>query len=408
MNWKKVLTLTCLVLMFTTALLAAEKDPQLIISAGKGGFLLTSPDGDFQFRVRGYLQLDGRFFFDQNTSVIDTFVLRRVRPIFEGTVYKYFDFKIMPDFGNGVTVLQDAYLDAKFSPKFKIRFGKTKPPFGLERLQSATDLTFVERSLATNLVPNRDLGIYAFGDLVRDKISYAAGIMNGVVDLGNSDLDSGGDSKDFVGRIFVRPVKELGVGVAITEGNQDGTLLAPNLPTYRTAGQLVIFRYRLGATADVSTIANGRRLRFSPQATFYKGPFGVLTEYVSSSQEVINGTHTADLRQEAWNITANYILTGEHASYKGVDPQHPFDLENRALGAWEVAFRYSQLQIDNDAFPIFADPLTAASEAKNWTVGLNWYLNKNVKFAFSYDNTTFQDANIKTEKLFQTRFQIAF
>src|SRR5262245_35494488 len=94
----------------------------------------------------------------------------------------------MPDFGNGVTVLQDAYLDTKFSPKFKIRFGENKPQFGLEKLQSGTDLTFVERSLATNLVPNRDLGIYAYGDLFGDKLTYQAGVMNGVVDLGNSDI----------------------------------------------------------------------------------------------------------------------------------------------------------------------------------------------------------------------------
>jgi len=55
----------------------AENDPQIIISAGKGGFLLTSPDGDFQLRIRGYVQADGRFFFDQSSSAIDTFVLRR-------------------------------------------------------------------------------------------------------------------------------------------------------------------------------------------------------------------------------------------------------------------------------------------------------------------------------------------
>ena len=65
----------------------------------------------------------------------------------------------MPDFGNGQATIFDAYLDAKFSTAFKVRFGKGKPPVGLERLQSATDIEFVERSLANDLVPNRDLGI---------------------------------------------------------------------------------------------------------------------------------------------------------------------------------------------------------------------------------------------------------
>ncbi|MCI0414534.1 OprO/OprP family phosphate-selective porin [bacterium] len=411
MNRKKILLFTFGSLaLFLLASIARgdEKNPQLIISAGKGGFLLTSPDGDFKFRIRGYVQSDGRFFFDQSTSSIDTFVMRRVRPIFEGTVYKYFEFKIMPDFGGGTTSLQDAYLDAKFTPGFKIRFGKAKTPFGLERLQSATDLIFIERSLATNLVPNRDLGIVVFGDIGGDKISYAAGILNGVVDLGSSDIDFGTDSKDFAGRIFVTPFAGFGVGVATTFGNQEGSLLSTGLPTYRTQGQLAWFRYRVGTTADTTTLADGTRFRLSPQLTYYRGPFGILAEYVSSSQEVVNGKNRADLRNKAWNFTTHFVLTGEAAGYKGVSPENPFDHDSGKLGAWEIAFRYSRLDIDEDAFPIFADPTTAASQAENIAGGLTWYFNKNVKFMFNYDHTTFEDANIETEKLFTMRFQIAW
>ena len=387
---------------------AAESDPPLLISAGKGGFFLTSPDGNFIFRARGYIQADGRFFFDQSPSAIDTFVIRRARPIFEGTVYKYFDFRIMPDFGGGVTVLQDAYLDAKFHKAFKVRFGKAKEPFGLERLQSATDLIFIERSLATNLVPNRDLGIYVFGDVMADRVNYAAGVFNGVVDGGSNDIDTGTDSKDFAGRIFIRPFKPLGVGIAVSTGNQEGSLIAPALPNYRTSGQVTFFRYRIGTTADLTTIANGSRVRYSPQATFYSGPFGLLAEYVSSSQEVLRGADHADIRNDAWNLTAHYVLTGEPAGYKGVVPDKVFDLDANTYGAWEVAFRYSRLNIDEDAFPIFADPLTAASQAENWAVGLNWYLNKNVKFSFSYDHTSFEGADIKSEKVLMIRNQLSF
>ena len=397
----------CMSMFFCVQFVSAEeKNPQLTISAGKGGFLLTSPDGDFQFRVRGYIQADGRFFFDQSSSAIDTFVLRRVRPVFEGTVYKIFDFKIMPDFGLGTTVLQDAYLDARFSPMFKVRFGKAKTPFGLERLQSATDLIFIERSLATNLVPNRDLGISVYGD--SEKWSYAAGIFNGVVDLGSGDIDTGGDSKDFAGRIFVWPFAQLGIGIATTAGNQDGTLVSPGLPNYRTQGQLTWFRYRIGSSVVATTLANGTRLRLSPQLTYYKGSFGILAEYVSSSQEVVNGTNAADIRNEAWNFTTHYVLTGEPAGYKGVSPESPFDPGSGSFGAWEVAFRYSRLDIDEDAFPVFADPVTSASQAENLAAGVNWYLNKNVKFMLDYDHTTFQDAGIPTEKLIQVRFQIAW
>ncbi|HYU33428.1 MAG TPA: porin, partial [Thermoanaerobaculia bacterium] len=174
-------------------------------TSGRDGFSLKSADGAYQLKIRGYVQLDGRFFQgDDERPATDTFILRRVRPIFEGTVFKIFDFRVMPDFGAGTTVLQDAYLDARFSPKLKVRTGKFKPPVGLERLQSGQDLLFVERALPTNLVPNRDLGIQLFGDLAGGNVSWAAGVFNGVPDGGNGDLDTN-DGKDYAARLFFQP-----------------------------------------------------------------------------------------------------------------------------------------------------------------------------------------------------------
>ena len=410
MNWKQLLPLFLLglaLLALPGAAAADDNNPQMTISAGKGGFLLTSPDGDFIIKIRGLVQTDGRFFIGDHPAAIDTFVLRRVRPIFEGTVYKYFDFRIMPDFGGGQTVLQDAYLDAKLTPVFKVRFGKAKAPFGLERLQSSSELEFVERSLATNLVPNRDLGIHVFGDLLTNKLSYAVAVMNGVVDGGSADNDTG-QSKDLVARIFVKPLNGLGVGIAYSAGGQQGSLTTPNLPSYKTSGQQTFFKYRLSTLLDSSTVANGTRYRYSPQFNYYHGPLGILGEYVFTSQEVRTGIATAKIGNSAWNLYASYVLTGEDASYKAVDPRDPFDPGAGKLGAFEVVFRYSRLDIDNDAFPIFADPLAVASEAKQWTAGLNWYLNRNVKFVFNYDQTSFDGGNLKTEKLFVSRFQISF
>ena len=39
--------------------------------------------------------------------------------------------------------------------------GKFKVPVGLERLESATDIRFIERGFPTSLVPNRDLGVHS-------------------------------------------------------------------------------------------------------------------------------------------------------------------------------------------------------------------------------------------------------
>jgi phosphate-selective porin OprO/OprP len=95
------------------------------LTAGAEGFVLQSSNGDYRLQLRGYVQFDGRFFSsDAGLLATDTFLLRRVRPIFAGTVGRHFDFQIMPDFGVGTTVLQDAWLDVNYSPKARVRAGK--------------------------------------------------------------------------------------------------------------------------------------------------------------------------------------------------------------------------------------------------------------------------------------------
>jgi phosphate-selective porin OprO/OprP len=95
------------------------------VVAGREGYAVRSADGDFQLKFRGYVQADSRFVGDgDGTSGPTNFVLRRVRPVLEATAFKLFDFKLMPDFAGGTTVLQDAYADLKFVPWLKVRAGK--------------------------------------------------------------------------------------------------------------------------------------------------------------------------------------------------------------------------------------------------------------------------------------------
>ena len=118
------------------------------------------------FQLGGLVQLDGRFAPDDPLhQVEDEFVMRRVRTILQGRLAKYFEFRVMPDFGNGTTVLYDAYIDVRFSQTFRVRLGKDKTPVGLEQLYSDYALLFPERSLASNLVPNRDVGVQAQGEV---------------------------------------------------------------------------------------------------------------------------------------------------------------------------------------------------------------------------------------------------
>jgi phosphate-selective porin OprO/OprP len=375
---------------------AAAKDKVSATASSKDGFSIKSADGKFAVRLKGLVQTDGRFFLsDSAFPVTNTFFIRRARPILEATVGKYLEFRVQPDFGQGTMVLFDAYTDVKIAPAFAVRVGKFKPPVDLERLQSASDIVFAERALATNLAPNRDVGLQLSGDIGTGAFTWQAGIFNGVPDLGNGDGDVS-DAKDVAGRVFFQPVNlgalaGLGLGIAGTTGIERGTTAAPQLASYRTPGQQTWFRYTSSTTTPASNVfANGTRSRLAPQAYFYTGPLGLHGEYILSWQEVSRaGSPDVTLKHSAWQTTGSFFLTGEKNSWRSAAPKKAFDPKAGTFGALELAARYSELSIDDATFPTFANPASTPSKAKAWAIGLNWYLAKAIKVVADYEHTTF-------------------
>jgi phosphate-selective porin OprO/OprP len=374
-----------------------------IVTLGASGLVVRSADSNFVFSVSGYLQTDARFYFDDPNTANDTFLIRRARPIFEGTLWDKFDYRVMLDVGTGIVstpgttnvignnfFLQDGYVNARLWNQFQIQAGKYKEPVGLERLQAASNLLFVERGFPTQLAPFRDVGFEIHNDLFNTPLSYAIGIFNGVTDNGSGDIDSTDEFKDVAGRLFAQPflntdkeaLRGLGFGVAGTVGRRLGTPRG-----YTTPGQQTFFSYASTVSDD------GQQYRISPQGFYYWGPFGMLAEYVISSQELkrVAGavTERARLGNTAWQVETSCFLTGEKSAYNStVSPVHPFGLNGGGWGAFQLAARVGQLTIDPHT-ALFA-AANSAREATSWGVGLNWYLNKNVKLNLDYESTTFR------------------
>jgi len=462
----------------------AAKKAAPIAKVGSSGLSVESADGNHIIRLRGILQADHRLFFegandvrnrsDQRAGNLNeegfhdannTWLLRRLRPTLEGTLFGKYDFRIMPDFAGGTVALLDGYIDARLDLAFKIRVGKFKSFVGLERLQGAADIKLLERSYVTNtLLPNRDLGIAVHGDLFGNRLNYAFGLMNGVTDGGNiSTGPQFSGRKEFTGRLFATPfvnddsvLRGIGIGVAATytdikgERNLNFTDTTPadatrnGLPSYLTDGQNPFFRY------NGATVADGMRLRISPQAYYYIGPLGVLSEYAIVRQDVSlstggsppeggPGSNTVitpntgkTLHHQAWHVTASYLLTGEDASFGSVRPRKNFEW-GKGWGAWELVGRYSEITLDADTFKnpsgtaftgAYANLSDSAKRARSWAVGLNWYLNQNVRVAVNYSETRFEGGagngvapinaagtNVQDrpdERVFLSRIQLAF
>jgi len=71
-----------------------------------------------------------------------------------------FDFRFNP-ISRRKTVIQDAFVAARFNPLFVVTAGKFKEPFGLERLQCRR--TIGSRTGYPAICPNRDLGLQVSG-----------------------------------------------------------------------------------------------------------------------------------------------------------------------------------------------------------------------------------------------------
>ncbi|MDD2763567.1 MAG: porin [Opitutaceae bacterium] len=396
---------------------AAKAAPK--VSLTDKGYTFASGDGANSVSIRGLVQFDSRLFFNDGGVVNNAFVLRRARLISEGTFNKLYSFQFVSEFGGtGAPGILDANLGVALSKAVQFKFGKFKAPVGLELLQSDSWTFFDERSLVTNLVPNRDLGAQLGGSLQDGVITYAVGIFNGVADgasSGNTDFDN---EKDVIGRLYVQPFKAvkdsplqgLAFGVAGSLGREKTASAVTG--GYKTDGQQTFFKYRSTVVAD------GQVWRVSPQAEYRRGPFGAIGEYVLSTVNVrpTAAGAKAELQNQAWQLAAGYVLTGENSSSSGVTPRQPFNWENGTWGAWEIAVRYADLRVDGQAFPLFADPATNAREAEAVGLGLSWYLSKTVRTTLDYYQTRFTNpvplssTQIlrQSEKALITRFQVAF
>ena len=467
-----------------------------IVELGSQGLRVTSSDENFTMYLRALIQQDSSFYFEDDktqplasngSDLPNNFYMRRIRPIIEGTVWKYVDYRIMPDFapgpnGNTAPRIFDAIADLRYFREASLAAGIMKAPVSLERLASASHLSFVERAFPTQLAPNRETGLLLHGEFDKpghptqfsasgrnmtttgnfpmymypDFFSYQVGVFDGTSNNGSLYSDNN-DSKDFQGRIFSHPfihsgiesLEGLGIGLAGTYGTPNDVALS----SFQSPGLQNIFNYTgtitvpntKPAVLTTGAKADGNAYRLYPQGYYIHGPFKLVAEYAISNQDISNqvlekgyskNKYSMNENIEAWNITADYVLTGENNSFlnQGIKPRHAFDpLGGGGWGAFVLAARFSPINFDSETFknvgtskkPIypFADPGKSVQSAATWALGLNWWLSLNTKLMFDYSETRFNGGAVEelpnglltneltdrqTERVFQTRVQLAF
>ena len=344
-------------------------------------------------------------------------LLRSARVILVGTFYQTVEVKVEAEFAQ-TREFKDAWIASKKKIPVigYIKAGNMKEPFSLEEMTGDPETTFMERSLPTQAFsPDRNVG-FAFNNTVfNERITWAAGGFYNTGSLNN--VYSGGDPQDkwstangysLAARVTGLPWYEEGgkrllhLGVSYNfrarNVNKDGAeeKFSSRPESYLTNEK---FADTGKVTADRTNLING-------ELAWIWGPFSLQGEYF---QAFTNAQGTPDFW--GWYAYGSFFLTGEHRKYSTADgvfvninPHRNFDPLNGGWGAWELAARYSYINLDNSSGGI------QGGKEDNVTLGLNWYPRTNLRFMFDYIRVNATNSKVDQGRadIYQCRFQFAF
>jgi len=345
---------------------------------------LRSADGNFEVLFGGYIQFDSRG--DQGgTKSGQTFLVRRARLGIEGKLRRSLDFKLQFDFSSPKSpTLRDAYVKVRLPHDANLSIGHLKANLGQEEFHSDSALDFVERSMLTNLNAYRSPGIILSGTMAKRRVAYSLGLFNG----DGRFFRSKDSSPQGVIRLRfspwrahdTSPLKKLEFGGAYSQSLADRSGLS-----FRGRSESHSF------TFFKPVLTNGNVTHTNAEISWLGGPASFRAEYDQSNQARrglgAGGTNLAGVGAKGYMAQFTYVLTGEtKLDSKNVVPRRDFmerTNSRRGLGAWELKMRYSNLQID--------DSSPASNRAGSIYVGLNWYLNRHVRYVLDFGRERFKD-----------------
>jgi phosphate-selective porin OprO/OprP len=417
-----------------------------------GRLSISSADGKFTAAVRGLAQLDWGA-YSQNASAAafpaaygpdlsSGTNFRRVYLGVQGKIFGNWSYNLNFDFGgSGGTEtpghVQSVYLEYDGLAPFAVRAGAFPPPTNLEDSTSAADTVFLERNAPSDLQRNiaggdgRDaVSLLYLGDQLFGALSYTGAKVQDSAVFGEQQAVVGRASYLFNltqdarlviggnGLYVIQLPNAVARGGAIAATTPGAPAL--NAITLSDPPELTIDSQglKLANTAaipakhiwqwGVETAASWRNLY--AQAGYYgfeveRAPaaFKVFTSPVASGTQIVT---PLDNGFTGWYLQGIWVITGESRTYNASTgaftapkPAQPFDIDGSGRGAFELAGRFSDLDLNDHAndtsnvVTAFTAPATKTysffntvrgGEQKIWTAALNWYPNGVVKLALQY------------------------
>lgn len=334
----------------------------------------SSDDGKFETVLGGRIQVDawGTDQDDLSLKGKSGTEFRRARLFVKGTMYDNWSYKGQYDFADNKTTVKDAWIGYNGFDAFKIKVGQFKQPMGLEELTSSKYITFMERATPSEaFATSRRIGLGVYNH--SDHWNWAASVYG----QAEGDNTNSGGSEGY----------GAGARLAWAPWNESGKLLHLGVSgAYELQNDSELrFRSRMEAHGvdtrflDTGDIPKPDKVgKIGLEAATVMGPFSLQGEYFLVSAES-DAAGVSDPDFKGGYAYASWFMTGESRKYKKgafgrVTPKTT--VGRGGWGAWELAARYSYTSLDDSGFK--------GGEETNYTLGLNWYATKYVRFMANY------------------------
>ena len=388
------------------------------------GFRIDSPGEKLRIKMNLLINLDAGYIdaendLDEAFSDLEGshFELRRLRLLVAGTVSDNMLFRVQFEFAGDEFDMKDFWYGFNGVPYLgSLLIGYLKEPFSLEELTGSQSITFMERALPTRaFAPARNAGIKIRNTALSDRLHWAGGAFLSIGDVKNEDdlfdVFSEAVGYDLTARIGGIPWyseedgKLLHLGISYShlfrdDNESDARARFSSRPeSFLPDERLVDTGHFFIESGDVIDL----------ELAMQSGPFSLQGELFHMFTDA-----DAEGDPHFWGfyLYGSFFLTGEsrryniaRATFTPEEPQHGFRPRKGRWGAWEIAFRYSYIDLNDERIK--------GGKERNITVGLNIYLHRKVRLMFNYVNARVEDRaepriHDDSANIFQTRFQITF
>ena len=392
--------------------------PQVTLSSGRPSF--ATADGQFRAQIRGMAQYDVAFYDQEDPSSPDLrrgdttnasdlnsgSNFRRARLGIEGTVFGDWNYNLTGEFGgtgSESAQLNQAYIEyAGWKPwetaaALRFRIGAWATPAGLEDATSNTESLFLERAAPAELIRGiaggdgrTGVGVFGNGDRW-----YWSGVLTGATVNNTAEFD---EQTGYLARAAFLPVRGENYALHLG-GNVTGVIELADTDAGTADQQRIRLRERpelrndTTRFVDTGNIAADNVTAYGVEAGGFWNSLYASAEYFQIN--VDRSTAGTDPEFDGWYVQGAWTLTGErrrwnaaNGGFQGVRVEHPFDPGESHWGAWEIAARYSTLDLNFHEGALGTSAISGdtvrGGQQDIATIGLNWYPNNTIRFLLDY------------------------